>query len=151
MDGSYLMSKRVVLAIAAVAVLLLVLFAGVKAEIIRPNMVFAPEGVKGVGISEHQGAIDLKTLSNDGVEFVYAKATEGSSHVDSQFAATCGRASGCRAALGAYHFSSIRTTTYTIAICGGISTNTNYGFHAANGPPGSNGRKGAESSGSTAT
>lgn len=110
MDGSYLMPKRVVLAIAAVAVLLLVLFAGVKAEIIRPNMVFVPEGVKGVGISEHQGAIDLKTLSNDGVEFVYAKATEGSSHVDSQFAATCGRASGCRAALGAYHFFSFDTT-----------------------------------------
>ena len=98
------MLKRGVIIIVAAVVLVAAVFIGVKAEVIRPNMIFVPEGVKGVDVSEHQGAIDLEALSNDGIEFVYAKATEGATHVDSQFATTCGQASGSRIALGAYHF-----------------------------------------------
>ena len=98
------MLKRVLIGIAGVALLLAALFLGVKAEIIRPNMMFAPAGVKGVDVSEHQGTIDVEALSGAGVEFVYAKSTEGANHVDSQFAATCQQASGSSVALGAYHF-----------------------------------------------
>ena len=103
------MLKRVVVVLVVVVVLLLALFAGVKAQVIRPNMIFVPDGVKGVDTSEHQGAIDLKVLWDGGIEFVYAKATEGASHVDSQFATTCGQASGSRVALGSYHFFSFDT------------------------------------------
>ena len=98
------MLKRVIVIIAVVAVLFIAVFVGVKAELIRPNMMFIPDGVHGVDISEYQSAIDLEALSDEGVEFVYAKATEGASHVDAQFATTCEQASGSRVALGAYHF-----------------------------------------------
>lgn len=96
--------KRVLVVIIAVAALFAVVFIGIKAEVIRPNMMFVPEGVKGVDTSEHQGAIDLEALSGAGIEFVYAKATEGATYADSQFASPCEQASGSRVALGAYHF-----------------------------------------------
>ncbi len=98
------MLKRIVIALVAVALLLVAVALGVKTEAIRPNMIFTPEGVKGVDTSEYQGAIDLEALSDAGIEFVYAKASEGATHVDAQFAVTCERASGSRVGLGAYHF-----------------------------------------------
>ena len=88
----------------AAVVLVAAVFIGVKAEVIRPNMLIVPAGVKGADVSEYQGAIDFEALSQGGIEFVYAKATEGATHVDAQFAATCGRALGSRVAFGAYHF-----------------------------------------------
>lgn len=90
--------------VLVVALVLAGLVVGVKAQVIRPNMIFEPSGVKGVDVSEYQGSIDLDALSDAGIEFVYAKATEGSAHVDSQFAATCEQAQGSPVALGAYHF-----------------------------------------------
>ena len=102
--------KRVVAIVAAVVVVVAAVFVGVKAEVIRPNTILVPDGVKGVDVSEHQGTLDLGSLSSAGVEFVYAKATEGASHVDSQFEATCGKASGSRIGLGAYHFFSFDST-----------------------------------------
>lgn len=104
MDWEYRLLKRVVLALVAVAIVLVALFVGVKAEIIRPNMLFPPNGVKGVDVSEYQGAIDVDALSDEGIEFVYAKATEGATYVDAQFAETCEQARGSNIALGAYHF-----------------------------------------------
>ncbi|MBR3318173.1 MAG: hypothetical protein IKG21_10195 [Atopobiaceae bacterium] len=98
------MLKRGITILITAATLLAALVAGVKAEVIRPNMLFVPEGVKGIDASEYQGAIDLATLSDANIEFVYAKATEGASHVDSQFQATCLEAANSRVALGAYHF-----------------------------------------------
>lgn len=96
--------KRAVIAIVAAAIVLAAVFVGVKAEVIRPNMLFPPSGVRGVDVSEHQGAIDVEALSGAGIQFVYAKATEGATYVDTQFPATCERAQGSNIALGAYHF-----------------------------------------------
>jgi lysozyme len=98
------MLKRIMIVIGVVAVLCAALFLGIKAGVIRPNMIFVPEGVKGVDISEYQGAVDFEGLSSAGIEFVYAKATEGATYVDGQFAATCEQAKGSDVALGAYHF-----------------------------------------------
>lgn len=98
------MLRRVLAVVAVVVALLAALMVAVKAEVIRPNMLLEPEGVKGVDTSEYQGALDFEALSDAGVAFVYAKATEGASYVDGQFAATCGQASGSSVALGAYHF-----------------------------------------------
>lgn len=98
------MLRRAWVALIVAAALLAALVVGVKAELIRPNAIFVPKGVKGVDTSEYQGAIDCEALSDAGIEFVYAKATEGSTHVDAQFAATCEQASGSNVALGAYHF-----------------------------------------------
>ena len=96
--------KRVVAIVIVVVVLVAAVFVGVKAEVIHPNMIFAPSGVKGVDVSEYQGEVDFGALSNGGIEFVYAKATEGASHIDSQFETTRKQASGSRIGLGAYHF-----------------------------------------------
>ncbi len=98
------MLRRMLAAVAVVTALFVALVVGVKAKIIRPNEIFPPAGVRGVDVSEYQGAIDFDALSGEGIEFVYAKATEGASYVDGQFAATCARAKGSDVALGAYHF-----------------------------------------------
>lgn len=98
------MPRRALSTLVATAVLVAVLVVGVKAEVIRPNMLLVPEGVRGVDTSEYQGALDFNALSEEDVEFVYAKATEGSTHVDGQFAATCEQARDSGVALGAYHF-----------------------------------------------
>lgn len=104
------MVKRCVGIVIAVAILCAALFLGVKAGIIRPNMIFVPEGVQGVDTSEYQGAVSFEALSNAHIQFMYAKATEGATHNDSQFAATCEQASNSPIALGAYHFFSFDST-----------------------------------------
>lgn len=96
--------RRAVAIVVVCVVVAAAVFVGVKAEVIRPNMIFVPDGVKGVDVSEYQGTVDFEALGGEGVEFVYAKATEGASHVDAQFGATCGQASGSSIGLGAYHF-----------------------------------------------
>lgn len=98
------MLRRIVVLLASVAILFAALFVAVKAEVIRPNMILVPQGTKGVDTSEYQGTIDLDVLAQADIEFVYAKATEGAAHVDSQFQATCSEAKGSSVALGAYHF-----------------------------------------------
>ncbi|MBR0403755.1 MAG: hypothetical protein IJI68_00825 [Eggerthellaceae bacterium] len=98
------MLKRGLAVIIVVGFLFVALFLGVKLEVVRPNMIIVPDGVKGVDTSEYQGAIDFKDLSDEDIDFVYAKSTEGARYVDAQFAATCEQASGSRIALGAYHF-----------------------------------------------
>jgi len=102
--GVFVLLKRIVIALVAVALLLVAVALGVKTEVVRPNMIFTPEGVKGVDTSEYQGAIDFEALSSAGIEFVYAKASEGTAHVDAQFSTTCEHASSSHVALGAYHF-----------------------------------------------
>ena len=47
------MPKRCLLILLAVAIVFAALVIGVKAEAIRPNMIFEPAGAKGVDTSEH--------------------------------------------------------------------------------------------------
>lgn len=98
------MLRRALSVLVACVALVAALVVGVKAEVIRPNEIVVPAGVKGVDVSEYQGAVDFGALSDEGIEFVYAKATEGATYVDGQFAATCEQAKGSDVALGAYHF-----------------------------------------------
>lgn len=60
--------------------------------------------VFGVDVSTYQGEVDWKTLAEQGVDFAFLKATEGSSLQDTRFAANweMARAAGVR--VGAYHF-----------------------------------------------
>ena len=94
------MVKRIVGAFLAVAALMAALVVAVKLEAVRPNMLFEPAGAKGIDASAYQGALDFDVPSDAGIEFVYAKATEGASYIDEQFAATYGEASGSSVALG---------------------------------------------------
>ena len=48
--------------------------------------------VRGVDVSAYQGTVDWQTLSAQGIDFAFIKATEGSSFVDSCFAYNCAEA-----------------------------------------------------------
>ena len=41
--------------------------------------------IKGIDVSAYQGDIDWNILSKQGIDFVFIKATEGSSYVDEMF------------------------------------------------------------------
>lgn len=89
---------------AAIAMALAASCLLVKHRVWEPNLMLARGGTQGVDLSEHQGEADFAALEAAGVEFAYLKATEGSSHVDSQFARSWALAEGSGVAVGAYHF-----------------------------------------------
>lgn len=60
--------------------------------------------VKGVDISSYQGDVDMNKLKEQGIQFVYIKATEGSSHQDEKFAKNWQAANDANLLSGAYHF-----------------------------------------------
>ena len=60
--------------------------------------------VEGVDVSQHQGAIDWRALSETSVKFAYMKASEGGDHVDSRFAFNWAEAGRIGLLRGAYHF-----------------------------------------------
>lgn len=68
-----------------------------------PRPLLAP-GAEGIDLSHHNGAVDWPRLSTAGLSFVYLKATEGESHVDTQFQANWQSALRHHWQTGAYHF-----------------------------------------------
>ena len=66
----------------------------------------APEQweIFGVDVSSYQGTVDWARLAEQGVDFAFVKATEGSSLQDRQFAANWAGAGEAGVRLGAYHF-----------------------------------------------
>ncbi len=60
--------------------------------------------VVGVDLSHYQGDVDWEVLSEQDIQFAYVKATEGSSHVDSQFSRNWEGAKHVDLMAGAYHF-----------------------------------------------
>jgi lysozyme len=78
-----------------------------------------PAGFKAVGIdvSHHQGRIDWKDVLDESpldtmINFVYCKATEGSTHIDSEWEYNKSQLSNLAVKHGAYHF--LNTNTYSI-------------------------------------
>lgn len=65
--------------------------------------------VRGVDVSRYQGSIDWPTLAAQGIEFVFIKATEGSSHTDPAFATNQAGATAAGLRTGAYHFFSFES------------------------------------------
>ncbi len=68
------------------------------------NEWFLGEGLRGVDISSYQAEVDMKSLANQGIRFVYMKATEGSNHVDEKFATNWKNIKDTNMAAGADHF-----------------------------------------------
>jgi lysozyme len=65
----------------------------------------------GIDVSHHQGRIDWPVLgANQLVGFVYVKATEGSSHIDSRFHHNVKGARKAGIPVGAYHFLSSKSS-----------------------------------------
>ncbi len=69
-----------------------------------------PYPVKGVDVSTYQKEIDWKGLEDEGVEFAFIKATEGTTFIDKRFEYNWKEAHKTRMKVGAYHF-----LTYTTA------------------------------------
>ncbi|MBU9712497.1 GH25 family lysozyme [Evansella tamaricis] len=60
--------------------------------------------VKGVDVSSYQGDIDWEILQEEGIDFAFIKATEGSSFVDRYFPFNWENAQKTKMRIGAYHF-----------------------------------------------
>lgn len=62
-----------------------------------------PQGIKGADVSKYQGEIDWQLLSQN-LDFVFIKATEGSSHTDERYSVNRDGALSQGLLTGAYHF-----------------------------------------------
>jgi len=71
--------------------------------------------VRGVDVSSYQGQIDWPVLADQGIDFAFIKATEGSSFVDPRFADNWTAANQTDLAVGAYHFFSAESPGATQA------------------------------------
>ena len=60
--------------------------------------------VNGIDISRHNGKVDFEKVKNSGIDFVFIKASEGSSHRDSLFTRNFNEARKAGLKTGAYHF-----------------------------------------------
>ena len=102
------MKKRIIqtaVVLGAAAGLLILLFFAVKTKKLQINRwIVSDRDVIGADISEYQADVDMPVLMEQGIEFIYIKATEGSGHVDSMFAQNWENAQECGLAAGAYHF-----------------------------------------------
>lgn len=63
-----------------------------------------PYPVKGIDVSAYQKEIDWDGIKGEDIAFAFVKATEGSSHVDSNFKTNWEGARSAGIATGAYHF-----------------------------------------------
>lgn len=69
--------------------------------------------VRGADVSHYQGAIDWPVLAGQDLDFVYIKATEGSSHTDERFLENWEAAKETGLKVGAYHFFSFDSPAET--------------------------------------
>ncbi|MRY42705.1 glycoside hydrolase, partial [Parabacteroides distasonis] len=60
--------------------------------------------IKGIDISNNNGSIDFKTVANSGVEYVYVKATEGTTFKDGVMESFFNECKKNNLKVGAYHF-----------------------------------------------
>ncbi len=107
------MEKRVkrpviilIVLMAIAMVVFLSVFLLVKAKVIFINKWFVDEAnsIIGVDVSAYQADIDMTALKEQNIEFIYIKATEGSSHQDERFAENWENAKEAGLPSGAYHF-----------------------------------------------
>ena len=79
------MKKRIIqtaVVLGAAAGLLILLFFAVKTKKLQINRwIVSDRDVIGADISEYQADVDMPVLMEQGIEFIYIKATEGSGHV----------------------------------------------------------------------
>lgn len=60
--------------------------------------------VRGIDVSAHNGLVHFDSLATAGIEFVFAKASEGASFRDRSFVLNATRAHRAGLSVGAYHF-----------------------------------------------
>ena len=100
-------SVKIIIAVAAVLVLIfLAVFILAKQKVIFINEWFVNEKTAtiGVDISAYQAEVDMQTLKEQNIAFVYIKATEGSKYQDEMFTLNRDHAKQADLPCGAYHF-----------------------------------------------
>ena len=63
----------------------------------------------GVDISAYQADVDMEKLKAQGIDFIFIKATEGTTHQDRRFAENWENAKNAGLPAGAYHFFSAKS------------------------------------------
>ena len=98
--------KMLLMMIAFLLTVFFTVFGLAKAKIVFINKWFVNEkqNTIGVDLSSYQADVDMDKLKEQGVAFVYIKATEGSSHQDSCFQENWENAKKAELLSGAYHF-----------------------------------------------
>ncbi len=67
--------------------------------------------ILGIDVSSYQGSINWSSVHSDGVDFAYAKATEGNYYEDSYYDSNMSNGKAAGVQMGAYHFSRPGETT----------------------------------------
>ena len=103
--------KRKWLIPLAVVLLAAVVFSVlVGTKVIRINTLLAAGyPVQGIDVSHYQGEIDWAKMKQQGMDFAYIKATEGSAHEDKRFDKNWKEAKAAGMLCGAYHFFSFES------------------------------------------
>ncbi len=100
--------KDLLAAAGFAAVFLLLLFAAVWAyqQFITTPPYVDPDKypVRGIDVSAHNGQINFKKAADDGIEFVFIKATEGQDFKDRMFRENYNKATAAGLKTGVYHF-----------------------------------------------
>ena len=113
--------KKIIIPIVAVVGVLLLAFLTVfilaKTKVIFINEWFVDKNNStiGVDISSYQADVNMEKLKEQDIQFVYIKATEGSTHQDDKFAVNWTNAEKAGLPSGAYHFFSFDTPGNTQA------------------------------------
>ncbi len=103
--------KRILISVAWVVVLLALATIGWKLYLYRKA--HPPKGIRinkkiypvtGIDISNYSGDVDWKAIKAQHIDFVFVKATEGSTYTDASFATNFQGAKAQHIPTGAYHF-----------------------------------------------
>ena len=98
------------------ATFFIVLYQAVKNRFISINEIsLGANDVRGADISSYQVNVDMAKLKEQGIRFIYIKATEGSSHQDEFFKQNWQNAKNAGLLSGAYHFFSFESAGITQA------------------------------------
>lgn len=96
-------SRKVILFCIIVFFLIILLL--IQHRTIRINKIFIPKSYsQGVDISHYQGDVDMDRLAAQGIDFLYIKATEGSSYTDEYYETNSKEVQKAGLISGAYHF-----------------------------------------------
>ena len=99
--------KKLIIRVAILAVIVGVgiwLFVAIKNRDISINDFFVGNYQKGVDVSLYQENVDFERLKEQHIDFVYIKATEGSTHIDNSFGKKWDDAKKAGILSGAYHY-----------------------------------------------
>ena len=113
------MKKRILISVIILCMLLAAAYAAYhlvwNGVVLLNNPSLRKYPVRGVDVSHYQGEIDWPLLAEQGIDFAFIKATEGSSHVDDKFAFNYAEALKTDLRVGAYHFFSFESAGETQA------------------------------------